>query len=190
MEDTPIRVLLIDDDEDDCVITRDLLSEIGAGRYDLDWVETYEAALEAIGRDQHDIYLLDYRLGQHSGLDLLREAVSRGCTTPMILLTGQGDHEVDVEAMRAGAADFLVKGQIEACALERSIRYAVERARLFKEMQAARQQAEARVREMQVLQKMSRAISGTLDLDQVLDALVNVLSQEMGYTYIALGLID
>mgnify|MGYP005839214743 CR=1 FL=1 len=190
MEDTPIKVLLVDDDEDDYIITFDLLSEIGAGRYALEWVATYDAALEAIERDQHDIYLLDYRLGQHSGLDLLREAVSRGCTTPMILLTGQGDHEVDVEAMKAGAADFLIKGQIEASALERSIRYAVERSRLLKAMQAARQQAEARVREMQVLQKMSRAISETLDLNQVLDALVNVLSQEMGYTYIALSLID
>jgi len=190
MDDYPIRVLLIDDDEDDCIITRDLLAEIGGGRFELEWVATYDAGLEAIGRHQHDIYLLDYHLGQGNGLALLREAVNNGCTVPMILLTGQGDHEVDIEAMKAGAADFLIKGRIEASALERSIRYAIERARLFEETRAACQQAEARVREMQILQKMSRAISGTLDLNQVLDALVNALSQEMGYTYIALNLMD
>jgi diguanylate cyclase (GGDEF)-like protein/PAS domain S-box-containing protein len=129
MDTLPIRVLLVDDDEDDYVMTRDMLAELGRGAFLLDWVSSYEEAREAVARGEHDVYLLDYRLGERSGLDLLREAGGEGSAAPMILLTGQGGDEVDTEALRAGAADYLVKGSLEAALLGRSIRYAVERAR-------------------------------------------------------------
>jgi PAS domain S-box-containing protein len=129
MDNSSIRVLLVDDDEDDYILTHDLLIEIEQGKFDLEWADTYEAALEAMEQDRHDVYLLDYHLGERNGLELLREALRNGHRTPMILLTGQEDHEVDVEAMKAGASDYLVKGQIDALLLERSIRYALERAR-------------------------------------------------------------
>ncbi|MDQ3686899.1 MAG: diguanylate cyclase, partial [Acidobacteriota bacterium] len=124
----PIRALLVDDDEDDYVMTREMLSEVKGEVFRLDWISSYHDALEAIRRGEHDVYLLDYRLGGHNGLDILREARGDGCGAPMILLTGQGDDAVDVEAMKAGASDYLVKGQIESSLLGRSIRYAIERA--------------------------------------------------------------
>ena len=129
MENGLARVLLVDDDEDDYVLTRDWFSEIEGARFELEWVASYDAALKAIGHNQHDVYLLDYRLGERNGLELLREAITNGCKAPIILLTGQGDHEIDVEAMKAGAADYLEKGQIGALILSRSIRYAIERKR-------------------------------------------------------------
>src|SRR5215212_6802767 len=129
MDTLPIRVLLVDDDEDDYVMTRDMLAELGRGAFSLDWVSSYEEARAAVGRGDHDGYLLDYRLGERSGLDLLREAGGAAVAAPMILLTGQGGDEVDAEAMRAGAADYLIKGRLDAALLGRSIRYAVERAR-------------------------------------------------------------
>ncbi len=125
-----IRILLVEDDEDDYLITRDLLSEIEGNTYDVEWVSSYEAALERIGQHQHDINLFDYRLGGHTGLDLLRQAGLVHCPAPAILLTGQGDRGVDQEAMSMGAVDYLVKGQINAPLLERSIRYALERKRV------------------------------------------------------------
>jgi PAS domain S-box-containing protein len=124
-----VRVLLVDDDEDDYILTRDWLSEIQRARFALEWVANYEAALEIIAKKQHDVYLLDYRLGERNGLELLREAIAKGCSSPIILLTGQGDHEIDVEAMRAGASDYLDKSLLGAHLLERSIRYAIERKR-------------------------------------------------------------
>jgi len=131
MDDRPVRVLLVDDDEDDYLLTRDLLAAIAGGPgYALDWVCTYEEGLETIAQRAHEIYLLDYRLGERTGLDLLREAVAGGCRDPLILLTGQGDREVDVEAMKAGATDYLVKGRVDALLLERSIRYAIERSKV------------------------------------------------------------
>ena len=90
-------------------------------------MDTYDDALERIRQQEHHVYLLDYRLGERTGLDLLREVVEMGCKAPMILLTGQGDREVDLEAMKAGAHDYLNKNSMNAISLERSIRYAVER---------------------------------------------------------------
>src|SRR4028118_2174037 len=125
MNEALLKVLLVEDDEDDYVIIRDLLSEME--RFELEWVIDYEDALKAIEREEHAVCLLDYRLGERSGLELLREALRRGYKAPIILLTGQGDREVDLEAMQAGAADYLIKGQIDAPLLERSIRYAFTR---------------------------------------------------------------
>lgn len=122
-----VRVLLVEDDEDDYVITRDLLGESVHVRFALEWVATYADALDAIRRQVHDVYLVDYRLGAHTGLALLRQAHAYGCIAPLILLTGQDDHDVDGEAIKAGAADYLVKSQISAALLERSIRYAIKR---------------------------------------------------------------
>ena len=128
-----LSILLVDDDEDDYLITRDLLSEIEGPEYDLEWISSYDSALDAIGRQSHDVLLIDYRLGQRTGLDLMREAIENGCNDPMILLTGQGGRDVDMEAMKAGAADYLVKGRIDSDLLERSMRYSIERKRAEKE---------------------------------------------------------
>lgn len=126
MQDGPVKVLLVDDDEDDFIIARDLISRIRDRRYELEWVDNFEGGLAAARRGLHDLCLLDFRLGVQTGLDLLRRAREAGCRVPMILLTGQGDHAVDLEAMKAGAADYLVKGQLTTDTLERAMRYAIE----------------------------------------------------------------
>ncbi len=144
-----VRVLLVEDDEDDMLLTTQLLREIELTRFDVHWVTDYAAALEELCSDRFDVCLADYRLGPHNGVDLVRDASRRGCRVPVILLTGQGGHEVDLAAMNAGAADFLNKGQITAAAMERSIRYTIQHRRaeeqrlgLLRE-QAARAEAEA-----------------------------------------------
>src|SRR4051794_25176658 len=147
MGDRPRRVLLVEDDEDDYLLTRDLLEEAGEARFHLEWEADYEAALEAMGACRHDVYLVDYRLGGRDGLELLREALARGCTAPLILLTGQGDRDVDIAATRAGATDYLIKGTIDAERLERSIRYALERKRTEEDLRRARADLELRVAE-------------------------------------------
>jgi signal transduction histidine kinase len=132
----PLRILLADDDEDDYIITRDLLRTIPWGTCELEWVSNYREALDGIARNEHDVYLLDYRLGEADGLDLLKEALAGGCKTPMILLTGHDDWETDMRAMEAGAADYLVKGRLDARLIERSIRYAVDRRRASEKLLA------------------------------------------------------
>jgi signal transduction histidine kinase len=138
--DHQIRVLLIEDDEDDYILVRDLLADIVNSSYLLDWETAYESGLVEICRNRHDVYLLDYRLGQRTGLDLLREAMEKGCLAPIIFLTGQGDYEVDREAMAFGAADFLAKKEMTSSLLERSIRYAIEQRRIQNSLRASESQ--------------------------------------------------
>lgn len=134
MTKSTLRVLLVDDDEDDFLLTRDLLAEISQPRIQVEWISDGASARARLREGDHDVYLLDYRMGAVSGLDLLREAITGGCSAPIILLTGQEDRAVDHEAMRAGAADYLIKGQITAQLLDRSIRYARERARTLESL--------------------------------------------------------
>ncbi len=122
-----IRALLIDDDQGDFVFTKGLLSQITYPTIELDWVPRFEEGHDDMARGEYDIYLVDYFLEDRTGLDLLREAARHQLQAPVIMLTGRGNRDVDLEAMQAGAADYLVKGQIEPEDLERSIRYALDR---------------------------------------------------------------
>jgi PAS domain S-box-containing protein len=149
-----IDVLLVEDDEDDYVITKALLSRAESIDCNLDWASSYDEGLDAILSGEYDACLVDYRLGAHTGLDLLHAVNERGNRTPIILLTGQGDLEIDLTAMAAGAADYLSKEEIGAPLLERSIRYAVERAH-----------ADQRIREQAALLDKARDAIIAYDMD-------------------------
>ena len=138
-----IRALLIDDDQGDFVVTKGLLSQIKHPKIELDWVPTFEEGHDAIARGEYDIYFVDYFLEDRTGLDLLREAARHQLQAPVIMLTGRGSHEVDIEAMQAGAADYLIKGQIEPEDLERSIRYALDRMEAQRALRASEERHRA-----------------------------------------------
>jgi signal transduction histidine kinase len=125
MAESPVNVLMVDDDEDDFLIVRDLLQEAGQGRYALAWVATYDVGLRAACDSDVDVVLADYSLGSRNGIELIGDLTRRNCKAPVILLTGQGDRDIDFAAMEAGATDFLNKGQLTADLLERTLRYAV-----------------------------------------------------------------
>lgn len=141
----PIKVLLVDDDEEDFLITRDVLEDISQKRYAIEWVSEYDTAKTVILSNAHDVYLIDYRMGIRDGLELITEAVEAGCTRPLILLTGQGDQAIDEKAMRAGAADYLVKNSLNPYQLERSIRYSMAHARNLDEIRSLNVELEKRV---------------------------------------------
>ena len=122
------RILIIEDDEDDFFITKTLLRRARSLTADVTWKRSFDEGIEALVEEPFDVVLVDYRLGAHTGLDVLDVAHDAGVQAPIILLTGQGDLEVDIRAMERGAADYLVKGSIDELLLERSIRYARERA--------------------------------------------------------------
>ncbi len=135
MQPTPMKVLLVDDDQGDFEMIRVMLAQAEHGQFRVDWVATYEEALDAFEKEEHDVYFIDYFLEDRTGLDLLREAQRRGLSAPLIMLTGRGSREVDMEALEAGAADYLVKGLIDPPALERSIRHALERTQSARALQ-------------------------------------------------------
>ncbi|WP_290779309.1 EAL domain-containing protein [Arenimonas sp.] len=138
-----LSVLVVDDDQEDFLILRDLLSDFPPGQFTLDWVPTLAQGIDALRAASHDVYLVDYLLGPDNGLDLVRLAVAEGSAhRPVIMLTGHGNAQVDREALDAGAADYLVKGSIDAEKLARSLRYAAERARHVGELAESRQRYE------------------------------------------------
>ncbi len=136
-----LKILCIEDDEDDFVLVQKLLSAVPKTKYELDWIRTYEAGLKALSRPDagYDACLLDYQLGSKTGLDLLHEASAWGCRIPVLLLTGQGSYEVDLLALETGAADYLAKDQISTPLLDRSIRYAISHKRTEEQCRTAMQ---------------------------------------------------
>lgn len=129
-----IKVLLIEDDEDDVLLAKEYLSDSENFKFELEWIAETDKAREKMTENAHDVILVDYRLGSETGLDLIRYAQEKGVLTPCILLTGQGDLKVDIDASRYGAADYLVKTDLDASMLERSIRYALTQSKVIREL--------------------------------------------------------
>lgn len=138
-QSTPIRILIIDDDEDDFLITSDYIKSIEEGNFEIEWCYRYSDAIERIAGRGHDIYFVDYRLGAKTGLDLLTDAIAINCEEPIILLTGKGNRIVDKQAMEVGAFDYLVKSELNTEKIERCIRYSLERAASVKALRANEQ---------------------------------------------------
>lgn len=140
-----IKLLLVEDDEDDYIIARDLLEDIFPGRFSLDWVSDLKSARKQLSANHHDLCLMDYALGAEDGVALLKQATALGFTGPIIMLTGQDDERLDQEALNAGAADYLVKSNLTQSRLARAIRYAIARREMEMErVERLRAQAENR----------------------------------------------
>ena len=120
--DGAVSILVVDDDENDWLLTRRLFRGPTLSAYSVDWARDRDAALYALLGDEYVVALIDLRLGREDGLALVREAIAAGCRTPMVVLTAYDDPEVDRAAAAAGAADYLVKGQLDARTLERALR--------------------------------------------------------------------
>ena len=80
----PLRVLLVEDDEDDFVLTQSMLLANGRTKFDLEWEQSYTGALDAVRVTSHDLYLVDYRLGERNGLDLVRDAWEKEPPAPVV----------------------------------------------------------------------------------------------------------
>ncbi len=124
----PVRVLLVEDDDDDRLILEETLEDIAGTNYAVTWVNSADEGVASLQRREHDVCLLDFRLGAETGLDVLARAGDALHDVPCILLTGDDSAETDRNAMEAGAIDFLVKGAVTERSLERAIRYAVANA--------------------------------------------------------------
>ncbi|RMG74162.1 MAG: response regulator [Nitrospirae bacterium] len=139
-----IRILVVEDDEDDFVIVKELFEDITLWKAQIDWADSYDSAIERIKDSSYDIFIFDNHLGEKTGLELLRLVKEFGLNVPVIILTGQDDIDVDIKAMKLGASDYLVKGEITPELLERSIRYSIaqkrteaEKDKLIKQLQEA-----------------------------------------------------
>ena len=124
MSSQALRVLLVEDDEDDYFLACDVLKSIGSARYDIVWCETFDKAFDAIKTQHFDVALIDYQIGGRTGIDFVKTVNTGGIDVPMILLTGLRDQGIDIAASEAGASDYLNKDELTPSVVERSIRYA------------------------------------------------------------------
>lgn len=122
-----LHILVVEDDEDDFMLISDYLRNLKAWKCDVKWIYRYEEAVEELCRNNYTLCFSDYRLGIKNGIDLIRDTRARNCETPVILLTGRGNYEIDIAATKAGAFDYLIKADLDVDKLERTIRYTLER---------------------------------------------------------------
>jgi signal transduction histidine kinase len=166
----PVRVLLIDDDQDDFVLTRELLGDVPDSRFEVDWTPDYATGVEAVCGRAHDVFLVDYWLGARTGIELLRETRARGRKGPVILFTGQGRSRTDMEALDAGADDYLEKAGLTPSALDRSIRFALVQFRAAAEL-------ERKVNER--TEELARANAALREADRRKDEFLATLAHEL-----------
>ncbi|MEI7551119.1 MAG: response regulator [Verrucomicrobiota bacterium] len=120
------RILMIDDDRIQFRLVQGLFKNFRGELFELEWAATYEEGLAKLLEGQHAACLLDYQLGPRNGLELIRTAMANGVRMPIVFLTAESSELVDIEAMHAGALDYLVKSEISSRTLERSLRYALK----------------------------------------------------------------
>lgn len=122
-----IKILLVEDDEDDYMIIKDYLSDTFLS-YEITWAINYNSFLTHIQHESYDLVITDYLLGNTSGIEVLKRVKEKDVFTPVMLLTGKGSTSIDLEAMKLGASDYLVKGSFDASTIERAVRYTIESA--------------------------------------------------------------
>jgi signal transduction histidine kinase len=135
MESQKIRALLVEDDEEDYLLLRGMLNTIPQWQVELDWTADEAAALARVQDGGYDICFLDHRLGEKTGVDLMRAFHACGFRAPIVVFTGQGSYGIDIEVMLEGAADYLEKGRVDSEILERTIRYAITQGRTLTALQ-------------------------------------------------------
>jgi len=150
-----IRILLIEDNPGDARLIAEMLAEAGDDLFDMAHADCLATGLAHLEEERFDLLLLDLSLSDSQGMDTFVRVNARSNDMPVVVLTGSKDEILATQAMRAGAQDYLVKGDLESNLLVRSIRYAIERNRLMTALDQERQIK----REQDEIQSLNR-ISG------------------------------
>jgi len=181
-----IKVLLIEDNPGDARLIREMLAEVETPKFDLEWVKRLSAGLERLDQGGIDALLLDLGLPDSQGLDTFTRVHAQAPNTPIIVLTGLDDELLAVQAVRAGAQDYLAKGQVAEWGggpLARAMRYAIERQRTEETLRRHN-------RELALLHHAGQTLASTLDLDQVLDAILGETRHLLEIVACSVWLVD
>ncbi len=179
----PLTALLIEDNPDDAWLIRRMLAQGGWNRSDLICAKRLSAGLDRLDEAGVDVVLLDLSLPDSQGLETLTRVQNRAPQVPIVVLTGLDDEQLAVQAVRAGAQDYLVKDRVNDELLKKGIRYAVERKRGEEDLRQ-------RNRELEMLSQAGQVISSSLDLDQVLASLLEQVRRLLDVTATSIWLLD
>jgi two-component system, sensor histidine kinase and response regulator len=173
----PIAILLVEDNPADARLLKKLLAQVK--KVNFEWVEaeTLEGAIAVVAKQKFDVILLDLLLPDSQGSETLKQMHKAASTVPIVVLTGLDDEDLAVEALREGAQDYLVKGEIQRSWLARAIHHAIERQRILDRLQ---QLNEELVRSNQELEEFAYIASH--DLQQPLTA-ISAITQLLTMKY-------
>ena len=185
MDDKQFKVLLIEDNPGDVRLIREMLAEAGGALYDLECADRLQTGLERLAEGGIDVILLDLGLPDSQGLDTLGRVLAESLAAPavIVVLTGLDDEALAVQAVGAGAQDYLVKGQVEGNLLVRALRYAIERQRMEESLRQ-------RNRELALLHRAGQSLTSSLDLDRVLDSVLEEVRRLLGVVACSVWLSD
>jgi signal transduction histidine kinase/CheY-like chemotaxis protein len=155
-----VKVLLVEDNPGDARLLSEALRETGNSQFDLTQVERLSEGLRRLGDERFDVVLLDLTLPDARGIDTIARLHEQAPDVPAVVLTGLNDETLALEALRQGAQDYLVKGQVDGQLLVRAIRYAIERNNVEQEIQR-------QLRRISALREINMAATSTLDLRSV-----------------------
>jgi len=141
-----LSFLVIDDDPGDIQLLRRHIEPIADWQVEIQGGSPRDCAKAKLSCSNFDLIFIDYRLGKTTGIEIFEEMKKAGCTQPKIMLTGQGNEMVAVEAMKKGFADYLIKDKVDANSLRRAVSNALEKAALKRQILAQQKQLEDFVR--------------------------------------------
>lgn len=171
LTDKPVSILLVEDNPGDRRLIQEMLGEAVNMTFDVQYAARLQAAMDVLGQDGVEVILLDLGLPDSQGLETVRQVYAHTSDTPIVVLTGLNDETVGVEAVSEGAQDYLIKGQVDAQVLRRTIRYAIER-----------KQAEERERRLQMQLNLSNRLASLgLMVEGIAHEINNPLASVMGF---------
>ncbi|MFQ5839519.1 MAG: response regulator [Candidatus Methylomirabilales bacterium] len=153
MDDNHIRVLLIEDNLGDARLIREMLAEARGAPFELECADRLSTGLERLAAGGIDVLLLDLLLPDSQGLDTVGRVRALAPEVPIVVFTVLGDETLAVQAIREGAQDYLIKGQMDGHLLVRAMRYAIERKRAEEALRESKHRLEEALAELKATQQ-------------------------------------
>ncbi|NMF63416.1 PAS domain-containing protein [Brasilonema octagenarum] len=175
----PVKILIIDDSAEDRFAYRRYLLQEVEYQYRILEQETGEAGLSLCLQEQPDVILIDFLLPDLDGLEFLSQLQDQIGKNhpPVVMLTGQGDEFVAVQAMKRGAQDYLIKGKTTSEALRLAVKSAIKNARLQQQLQQSQAALEQQLKSERIVTQIAGQIRQSLDLDTILNTTVELVRQ-------------
>jgi serine phosphatase RsbU (regulator of sigma subunit)/DNA-binding NarL/FixJ family response regulator len=164
-----INALLIEDNPGDAELLWEAVADVAAPPIRWVAVDRLDIALRRLGEEPFDIILLDLSLPDAQGFATFARVYAEWPNVPIVVLTGLDDEDLAVRTLQAGAQDYLVKTHLDGPLIVRAMRYAIERARLLRGEQAAREQAERAQRRLEFLATASSLLAASLEYESALE---------------------